>query len=151
MHLPKPRPLPVAIPTILLADLVLLAVLVFVFTTTDDAAGAPTGLPTVAASTVAELGSARAVLERRVDAGGMVRWRWRFSDGIAPASEAESADALFGPASVVASRDPDRTFVVKADADARWADVDRTVEVLRAAGARNVVFWTREPIAEGSR
>jgi biopolymer transport protein ExbD len=70
---------------------------------------------------------------------------------VSPASETETAEALFEPAAAVAARDPERTFVVKADAEARWADVDRTVEVLRAAGARKIVFWTREPQAEGAR
>lgn len=151
MTLPKPQPLPVAIPTVLLADLVLLAALVFVFTTTEGDDRASIDLPAAPASTVAEPGSARAVLERHVDAGGRVRWRWSFSDGVAPAREADSAEALFDPAAAVAAREPGKTFVVKADAEASWADVDRTVEVLRAAGARNVVFWAREPQTEGAR
>ncbi|HEX6849770.1 MAG TPA: biopolymer transporter ExbD [Candidatus Polarisedimenticolaceae bacterium] len=147
MTLPKPRPLPVAIPTVLLADLVLLVVLFFVFTTTDDVDGSRVLLPEAPASAVAELGSARAVLERRAEPGGRVRWIWSFSDGEHRRTEVDAVEGLFAPVAAVAAKDPGRTFVIKADAEAHWSDVDRTVEVLRGAGARNLVFWTREPQA----
>lgn len=151
MTLPKPRPIPVAIPTVLLADLSLLVVLFFVFTTTDDVDGTRVALPEAPASAVAELGSARAVIERRAEPGGRVRWIWSFSDGESRRTTVESAEELFAPVAAVAAKDPGRTFVVKADAEAHWSDVDRTVEVLRGAGARNIVFWTREPAAEAAR
>lgn len=151
MTLPKPRLLPIAIPTVLLADLVLLVVLCFVFTTTDEADRSPVELPAAPAIAVAEIGSPCAVLDRRVEAGGKVRLRFGFTDGVAAARDVGSVEGLFAPVAEVAARNPERTFVVKAGAETRWADVDRTVEVLRAAGARKVVFWTREPQAEGTR
>lgn len=144
MVLPKPRAIPPTIPAAALADLVLLSVFFFAITTGFETDGRRVSLPASPAASVAEVGSARAIVERTMEPGGREVLRWRFSDGGETPREVLGPQDFYLPASHVAERDPERTFVVQADAGVRWADVDRVVEMLRLAGARNVVYRTRE-------
>ena len=143
MRLPRPRRIPLALPGPALADIALLLVLFFVLTTTYDTDRTAVFLPwSGSASAVAELGSACVVVHRDVDVGGRESVRWRFSDGLEMSREI-APEALFFEASRVADRSPDKTFVVKAGADVRWAIVDEVLDTLRNAGARDIVLWTR--------
>lgn len=141
MRLPRPDRIPLAVPGPALAGVAVLVALV-VLTTTYDTDRSPVVLPRAPTmSAVAELGAACVVVQRDVDLGGRESVRWRFSDGREMSRPIEP-ESLFFEASRVADRAPDRTFVVKADADLRWAVVDDVIETLRNAGARDVVLWT---------
>lgn len=144
MRLPRARPIPVTIPAVALADLTLLLVLGFVLTTTYDADRLRIELPVSASPVAAELGSPCVVLAHS-DRGGLpgddLRVRWY--DGRSPTRELGGKSEIWLEASRVADREPDATFVLKAESTVRWSDVDEVLEMLREAGARHVLLWTR--------
>jgi biopolymer transport protein ExbD len=147
MKLPRARPIPVSIPAVTLADLTLLVVLCLVVTTTYDADRIQMQLPVSASPAVAEIGSPCVVLahaERRGAAGSDLRVRWY--DGRSPTRDLGGKEEIWLEASRVADRDPEATFVLKAEATVRWSDVDEVLESLRDAGARHVLLWTRPEV-----
>ena len=142
MRLPRPERIPVTSSGIALSGVTILLVLFFLVTTTYDTDATPLTLPvSVSDAAVEEFGAACVIIHRDMDPAGGERVAWRFSDGL-EASRPIEPDGLFFEASRVADRAPDRTFLVKADADVRWAVVDDVVETLRNAGARDIVLWT---------
>lgn len=148
MTLPRPTVIPPSIPSVSLANLALLAVFYFLLTSGYDLDPAPVRLPVSDPAVRVESGDPCLVLSRRLPAGGVEVVDYRFFDGASATRALPGAEAVWLEASRVVDRDPGATFVVKADAELRWAVVDDAVESLRKAGARRVVFRTARAAAE---
>ncbi len=150
MRLPRARPIPVTIPATALADLALLLVLYFVLTTTYDADRFRIEIPVSDTATAAEIGSPCVVVARSDDRSGApdaLRYRWY--DGRSAARPLGGAEDLWLEVSRVADREPEATLVVKAEATVRWSEVDEVLDLMRDAGARRVLLWTRPTPAGG--
>ena len=143
MQLPRPRPLPPAVPAAALADLTLLLVFFFRLSTSVDVDRTPVDLPAAALASEAAPGAACLTIERQVDATAGETLTWRFSDGTGPAEELPGPEALFFAVSRIVDDDPERTFLLRIDSAVRYAVVDDVLETLRRSGARNVVFSAR--------
>jgi hypothetical protein len=84
------------------------------------------------------------------DSGGR-RLAFRFRDGV------DATTTLRGPADVYLAalrslvRDPDRAFVIKADAAVPYGTIDDLLESLRRAGARNLFLLARSGAGEAVR
>jgi biopolymer transport protein ExbD len=139
----------VTIPAAALADLALLLVLYFVLTTTYDADRLRIEIPISDTSTAAEIGSPCVVVAKGDRNGGAEGLRYRWYDGRSAARELANAEDLWLEVSRVADREPEATLVVKAEAALRWSQVDEVLELMRDAGARRVVLWTRPELAGG--
>ena len=107
-------------------------------------------LPESRLRVVAPRGAACVVIardSREARPGGLV---YRFADG------KEAGRRLGGPTDVflaalrVVSEDPERPFVIKADAGVRYGLVDDVLEQLRKAGVRELTLLTRAPEAGGT-
>ena len=145
MTLPAPRPLPVSIPIVALADLALLTVLIYLAGATIDTDRTPIVLPAVEARAEAGPGAASVVLARRLLPSGEEVLTYRFSDGSGATADLAGPATLFLEASRVADRDPAKVFVIRADEAIRYATVDALLETLREAGVRRIVLQTRPP------
>ena len=142
MRLPRPRPVPPTVPAAALADLTLLLVFFFLLATSFDTDRTPVDLPTGLQLVEAAPGAACLVVTRRVTAAGE-RLVWRFDDGRGLSQELAGPDGLFFEVSRVVEDDPERTFLLKIDSSVRFSTVDDALEMMRKAGARNVVFGVR--------
>lgn len=150
MRLARARPIPATIPATALADLALLLVLYFILTTTYDADRLRIEIPVSESSTAAEIGSPCVVVARSEDRSGTAEGlRYRWYDGRSAARELGGAEDLWLEVSRVADREPEATLVVKAEATVRWSHVDDVLELMKDAGARRVLLWTRPAPAGG--
>ena len=149
MKLPKPRPLPPAVPVAALADVTLLLVFFFVLATRFDAASSAVELPVAPAPYEAAPGAACITVLRTVSSAHGEELAWRFFEGVGETRDLPGAEALYFEASRIVDDDPERTFLMRVDAGVRFAIVDDALDTLRKAGVRNVVLAARSPDAGG--
>jgi biopolymer transport protein ExbD len=142
MRLPRPRFLPPTVPAAALADVTLLLVFFFLLATSFDVDRTQVDLPVGPQLVEAAPGAASLIVTRRVTAAGETLV-WRFDDGRGLSQELAGPDGLFFEVSRVVEDDPERTFLLRIDASVRFATVDDALEMMRKAGARNVVFGAR--------
>ncbi len=142
MRIPAPRPrfLRPAVPVTALANVTVLAALLFGAATLPRTDGTALALPGSSLRVEAARGSAVVVVA--LEGAGAA---YRFSDGQEPSREVEGPHGLFLRASRVVASDPGRPFVIRADARLPYRVVDETFEALRRAGVRRVVLETRPP------
>lgn len=150
MRLPKPRPLPPAVPVAALADVALLLVFFFVLSTHfRDVSASPT-LPVAPGSYEASPGAVSLIVSRQVSAAGDEWLRWEVESSPGKIDEIPGVESLYFEASRIVDKDPERTFLLRVDAGVRYAIVDEALETLRRAGVRNVVLGTRASAAGGA-
>jgi len=148
MRLPRPRPLPPAVPTAALANLALLLVFFFLLATRYDPQRATFDLPRAPGPFEAPAGAVTIIVERRTGpAGDTLAWRVERAPG--GVQDLAGPDQLYFEASRIVDKDPERTFLLRADASIRFAVVDDALEMLRRAGVRNVVLGARPDVAAG--
>jgi biopolymer transport protein ExbD len=90
-------------------------------------------------------GAACVVIAREA---GEERWGslvYRFSDGSEASRRLGGPTDIFLAALRVVSEDPERPFVIKAEAGIRYGLVDDVLEQLRKAGVRDLTLLTRPP------
>ncbi len=75
---------------------------------------------------------------------------YRFSDGKEASRRLGGPTDIFLAALRVVTEDPERPFVIKADAGVRYGLVDDVLEQLRKAGVRELTLLTRAPEAGGT-
>ena len=143
MRLPSPRPLPPTVPAAALADITLLLVFFFILATSFDVDPSGVELPAGPPLVEAAPGAACLVVTRRVTPIAGEVLTWRFDDGRGHVSDLSGPEGLFFPVSRIVDDDPERTFLLRIDAGVRFATVDDILEMMRKAGARNVVFGAR--------
>ena len=106
------------------------------------------GLPASRIRVDAPRGAACVVITREA---GEERWGtlvYSFSDGKEASRRLGGRTDIYLAALRVVSDDPERPFVVKADAAVRYGLVDDVLEQLRKAGVRELTLLTR-PLAPG--
>ena len=150
MRLPYPRPLPPTVPAAALADVTLLLVFFFVLTTSFDVDRSAVELPEGPPRVEAAPGAACLVVTRRVTPTAGEVLTWRFDDGRGHEVDLSGPEGLFFPVSRIVDDDPERTFLLRIDAGVRFATVDDVLEMMRKAGARNVVFGARPAWSDGA-
>jgi hypothetical protein len=94
-------------------------------------------------------GAACVVIARE---SGDERWgtlAYRFSDGEEASRSLGGRTDIYLAALRVVAQDPERPFVVKADAGVWYGVVDEVIEQLRKAGVRELILLTRPPEAGG--
>src|SRR5215831_17849636 len=136
MRLERPRPLPIAAPAEALANVTMLLVLFFLLATGIGGDRSGVSLPTAQPLFEAPPGSASVIVERRVDPDAGETLSWRFSDGRGDDRRIPGPGALFFEVSRIVADDPDRVFLLRIDADVRYAVVDEVLDWLAKAGAR---------------
>lgn len=145
MRLPYHPPLPPTVPAAALANVTLLLVFFFILATSFDVDRTGVELPVGPPLAEAAPGAASLVVSRRVSPAAGEILTWRFDDGRGHTSDLTGPEGLFFPVSRIVDDDPERTFLLRIDASVRFATVDDVLEMMRKAGARNVVFGAREP------
>jgi biopolymer transport protein ExbD len=150
MRLPKPRPLPPAIPAAALANVTLLLVFFFLLSTSFSPDRADIVLPRGLGLHEAAAGSACLVVVRRVSATSGEELEWRFADHNGEFRNLAGPNSLFFEASRIVDTDPERTFLLRIDAGVRYAVVDDVLEKLRNAGVRNIVLGSRPDDSGGA-
>jgi biopolymer transport protein ExbD len=150
MRLPKPRPLPPAIPVAALADVTLLLVFFFLLSTSFAPDRGALVLPRAPGLHEAAPGAACLVVLRRVSASSGEELGWRFSERNGEVHDLSGPEALYFEASRIVDADPERTFLLRIDAGVRYAVVDDILETLRKAGVRNVVLGARPDDSGGA-
>jgi biopolymer transport protein ExbD len=149
MRLPCPRPLPPTVPAAALADITLLLVFFFILATSFDVDRTGIELPAGPPLVEAAPGAACLVVRRRVTPAAGEVLTWSFDDGRGHVSALTGPEGLFFPVSRIVDEDPERTFLLRIDAAVRFATVDDVLEMMRKAGARNIVFGARLPRGGG--
>lgn len=139
--------MPPSVPAIALADITLLLVFFFLLATSFDVDRTRVDLPVGPQLVEAAPGAACLIVTRRVGAAGETLF-WRFDNGRGMTQDLTGPDGLFFEVSRIVEDDPERTFLLRVDASVRFAVVDEALEMMRKAGARNVVFGSR--VAAGS-
>jgi len=139
VKLPRPRPISPAVPVAALANVSLLLVFFFLLSTRFDPRHPEVALPKAPGLHEAAPRAVSIVLSRRVDSDGDIL-HWRVEQVGEDDEELPGPEGLFLSASRIVDKDPERTFVLRVDADVRFAVVDDMLETLRKAGVRNVVF-----------
>jgi biopolymer transport protein ExbD len=142
MRLAPRRPLPPAVPAAALADVTLLLVFFFMLATSFDVDRTRIDLPVGPQLFEAAPGAACLVVTRSVDVGGE-SLRWRFHNGRGLTLDLTGPEGLFFEVSRIVDDDPERTFLLRIDSAVRFAVVDEALEMMRKAGARNIVFGAR--------
>ena len=145
MRLPRPRPLPPAVPTAALANLALLLVFFFLLATRYDPQPASFDLPRAPGPFEAPAGAVTVIVERH---GDSLAWSVERAPG--SVQDLAGSDQLYFEASRIIDKDPERTFLLRADASIRFAVIDDALEMLRRAGVRNVVLGARPDVAAGA-
>jgi biopolymer transport protein ExbD len=150
MRLPKPRPLPPAVPAAALADVTLLLVFFFLLSTSFDHDRGAVALPRAPGLNDAPAGAACLIVVRRVSASAGEELGWRFSERSGTVRDLSGPESLYFEASRIVDVDPERTFLLRIDAGVRYAVVDDVLETLRKAGVRNVVMGARPDVSGGA-
>ncbi len=145
MRLPTPRPLAPQIPVAAVANIGLLIAFFFILSATYAPGRDTINLPAAPGRRDAPPGSACLIVERRVGPAMGEELQWHFSERNGEVHALVGPEALYFEASRIVDADPERTFVLRIDADVRYAIVDSVLETLRKAGVRNIVFGTRDP------
>jgi biopolymer transport protein ExbD len=142
MRLPRPRPLPPAVPAAALADVALLLVFFFFLATRYNPGRATVDLPRAPGPFEAPSGAVTILVARHAGpAGDTLSWRVeRDPDNV---QDVSGPEGLYFEASRIVDKDPERTFLLRVDASVRFAIVDDVLETLRKAGVRNVVLGAR--------
>ncbi len=141
MRLPRPKPFPARLPVAAVANIGLLVALYFFVIAgqhADDAAGSP---PVASSPTESGLGAACVVIAR-APRGAEGPTVWRLSDGRRPSRAMADLEAVFLEASRIVDDEPDRPFLLRADAATSWGGLDEVLETLQRAGVRRIVLWT---------
>ncbi|HEX4822708.1 MAG TPA: biopolymer transporter ExbD [Candidatus Polarisedimenticolaceae bacterium] len=146
MHLPRPRPLPPAVPAAALANLALLLVFFFFLATRYDPQDSATELPRAPGPFEAPAGAVTIVVERGPD--DALEWRVEREPG--KFQDLGGPEGLYFEASRIVDKDSERTFLLRVDGSIRFAVVDDVLEMLRKAGVKNVVLGARPTIAAGA-
>jgi biopolymer transport protein ExbD len=149
MRLPRPRPLPPAVPTAALANLALLLAFFFLLATRYEPQRSSIELPRAPAPFEAPARAVTIVVERRAGPGGDTL-SWQVERAPGSFLDVAGSDGLYFEASRIVDKDPERTFLLRVDASIRFAVVDDMLEMLRKAGVRNVVLGTRPGVAAGA-
>jgi len=137
------------VPAAALADVTLLLVFFFLLATSFSVDRTRMDLPAGPQLVEAAPGAACLVVTRRVTAAGETL-EWRFDNGRGLSQPLSGPDGLFFEVSRIVEDDPERTFLLRIDAAVRFATVDDALEMMRRAGARNVVFGVRAPSGAGA-
>jgi biopolymer transport protein ExbD len=140
VKLPRPRPISPAVPVAALANVSLLLVFFFLLSTRFAPSHPEVALPKAPGLHEAAPRAVSIVLSRRLDivSGDVLHWRVEQANG--DDEELPGPEALYLSASRIVDKDPEQTFVLRVDAEVRFAVVDDMLETLRKAGVRNVVF-----------
>jgi biopolymer transport protein ExbD len=140
VKLPRPLPISPAVPVAALANVSLLLAFFFLLSTRFAPSHPEVTLPKAPGLYEAAPRAVSIVIERRLEAfsGDVLRWRVEQTNG--DHEELPGPEALYLAASRIVDKDPEQTFVLRVDADVRFAVVDDMLETLRKAGVRNVVF-----------
>jgi biopolymer transport protein ExbD len=142
MKLTLTRKAQAIIPTASMADIAFLLIIFFMVTTTYDVDRTRVDLPLSTTRVEVERGAAYVVLAKESMPGGRETMVYKFSDGKQMSRVVSSSADIWLEASRIIHQDPIRQFIVKADADVRYALVDDLMDQLRKAGVQRLLLLT---------
>jgi biopolymer transport protein ExbD len=128
-----------------IAAIVMLLALFFLLSADREVDRTRVELPRASYRVAAVPGAAVVVMARN-EQGALV---YRFSDGSAWSHEVGGPEAVAREAARIAAVEPDRQFVVKADGNAPFEQLDELLDQLRRAGVRNVLLVARHAAGNG--
>ena len=143
MKLPRTRPIAPAASTTALAGMAMLFSLFFLLAQRLGADAPRVETPVAPALHEAAAGAATVFVSRSVSPDSGEVLSWSFSDPEGGTHPLSGPEALYFEVSRAVDADPERTILLRVDADVRYAVVDDALETIRKAGARNVVFAAR--------
>ncbi|HHN74102.1 MAG TPA: biopolymer transporter ExbD [Acidobacteria bacterium] len=136
----RSKAIPANIPTASMADIAFLLIIFFMVTTKFDVDRTRVKLPKSTVRNEVPKGSAYVVVAK--DTAGL--FSYKFSDGEKMSRPVADVTLLEAEVNAVAARDPGKPFVIKAEADTPYEDIDTALDILRQAGVENVVLLTEQ-------
>ncbi len=131
------------IPTASMADIVFLLIIFFIVTYNLEVDKSRVKLP----STLIRNEIPRESAYVSVDESGVIR----VSGGKETSVPVPSVEEVGSFASDVVARNPEQSFVVKADKDTRYQVVDKVIDALKQAKVRTIFLLSEQKTAEGGR
>jgi len=139
MAIKKRKTIAAAIPTASMADIAFLLIVFFMVTTKFDVDRTRVTLPKSEIRSELPRGSAFVVIYK---VSGV--WGFKFSDGEQTSHDVPDLSALEADVASVASIDSSTPFVIKAQADTPYQNIDDVMDMLRQSGVTDIVLLTEQ-------
>ncbi len=145
LKITRTRRLDARIPTASMADIAFLLIIFFMVTTVHDVDRTSVAIPLSQKRSDTQKGAAYVVVYKDPESGEVL---YKFSEGTQMSRLVGSPQDLFLEASQITHRDPQKQFVIKADATVRYAVIDEVLDNLRKAGVENLLLLTQQKSQE---
>jgi biopolymer transport protein ExbD len=140
MRIPRPKPAEAVIPTASMADIVFLLIIFFVLTFNVEVDKTMVDLPRTNLRFEVPKKSATVSI---TDSGQM-----RVSDGESVSTPVASVQDVLSFASEVLAIDPEKSFVLKADREVPYREVDQVIDALKQAKVPAVYLLSEQETVE---
>ena len=136
------------IPTASMADIAFLLIIFFMVTTVHEVDRTSVNLPLSKMREEADKGAAIVVLAKKIDVDGKEQLIYMFSDGKEMSHPVGGPDDIYLEAARLTHIDKMQQFILKADGNVRFGEIDELLDQMRKGGVQRVLLLAQQATDE---